>query len=109
MFTTRLRHFGQQIRVWPVTLGVVPGDHRSTTDGHSSLNREKSMATGTVKWFNSEKGFGFIEQDGGGPDVFVHYSAIASSGYRELNEGQKVEFEVTQGQKGPQADNVRPL
>lgn len=57
------------------------------------------MATGTVKWFNSEKGFGFIEQDGGGPDVFVHYSAIASSGYRELNEGQKVEFEVTQGRR----------
>ncbi len=67
------------------------------------------MATGTVKWFNSEKGFGFIEQDGGGPDVFVHYSGIQSSGYRELNEGQKVEFEVTQGQKGPQADNVRPM
>jgi cold shock protein len=70
---------------------------------------ERSMATGTVKWFNSEKGFGFIEQDGGGPDVFVHYSAIQSGGYRELNEGQKVEFEVTQGQKGPQADNVRPM
>ena len=51
------------------------------------------MATGTVKWFNSEKGFGFITQDGGGPDVFVHYSAIASSGYRELAEGQKVEFD----------------
>jgi CspA family cold shock protein len=68
-----------------------------------------AMATGTVKWFNSEKGFGFIQQDGGGPDVFVHYSAIASSGYRELNEGQKVEFEVTQGQKGPQAENVRPV
>jgi cold shock protein len=66
------------------------------------------MPTGTVKWFNSEKGFGFIQQDGGGPDVFVHYSDIASSGYRELNEGQKVEFEVTQGQKGPQAGNVRP-
>ncbi|GIJ27634.1 cold shock protein ScoF [Micromonospora qiuiae] len=67
------------------------------------------MATGTVKWFNSEKGFGFIEQDGGGPDVFVHYSAIAASGYRELSEGQQVEFEVTQGQKGPQADNVRAM
>ncbi|GAA2717208.1 cold-shock protein [Micromonospora olivasterospora] len=67
------------------------------------------MATGTVKWFNSEKGFGFIEQDGGGPDVFVHYSAIQSGGYRELTEGQKVEFEVIQGQKGPQADNVRPM
>ncbi|GIH21577.1 cold-shock protein [Rugosimonospora africana] len=67
------------------------------------------MATGTVKWFNSEKGFGFIAQDGGGADVFVHYSAITSSGYRELAEGQKVEFDITQGQKGPQADNVRPL
>jgi cold shock protein len=70
---------------------------------------EDRMAIGTVKWFNSEKGFGFIQQDGGGPDVFVHYSAIAATGYRELNEGQKVEFEVTQGQKGPQAANVRPV
>jgi cold shock protein len=67
------------------------------------------MATGTVKWFNSEKGFGFIEQDGGGADVFVHYSNIAAQGYRELQEGQKVSFEVTQGQKGPQADNVVPV
>ncbi|MDM4719880.1 cold-shock protein [Micromonospora sp. WMMA1363] len=67
------------------------------------------MATGTVKWFNAEKGFGFIEQDGGGPDVFVHYSAIQTSGYRELTEGQKVEFDVVQGQKGPQADNVSPV
>ncbi|GAA0718272.1 cold-shock protein [Dactylosporangium roseum] len=65
------------------------------------------MARGTVKWFNSEKGFGFIQQDDGGADVFVHYSAIASGGYRELTEGQKVEYEVTQGQKGPQAENVR--
>ncbi|WP_432843812.1 cold-shock protein [Dactylosporangium sp. CA-092794] len=65
------------------------------------------MASGTVKWFNSEKGFGFIQQDDGGADVFVHYSAIASTGYRELAEGQKVEYEVTQGQKGPQAENVR--
>jgi cold shock protein len=67
------------------------------------------MAQGKVKWFNSEKGYGFIAQDGGGPDVFVHYSAIATSGYRTLEEEQLVEFEVTQGQKGPQADNVRPL
>jgi CspA family cold shock protein len=67
------------------------------------------VANGTVKWFNSEKGFGFIQQDGGGPDVFVHYSAITGQGYRELAEGQKVEFEVTQGQKGPQAANVRAL
>ncbi|UGY93940.1 cold-shock protein [Streptomyces gobiensis] len=66
------------------------------------------MATGTVKWFNPEKGFGFIAQDEGGPDVFVHYSAIASTGYRELHEGQKVQFDVTQGPKGPQAENVTP-
>jgi CspA family cold shock protein len=67
------------------------------------------MAQGTVKWFNGEKGFGFIAQDGGGPDVFVHYSSINATGFRSLDEGQKVEFEVTQGQKGPQAENVRPL
>jgi cold shock protein len=66
------------------------------------------MATGTVKWFNAEKGFGFIEQDGGGPDVFAHYSAIATQGYRELQEGQKVTFEVTQGPKGPQAADILP-
>jgi cold shock protein len=84
------------------SVGQVWDDHRRTPV------KEIWMATGTVKWFNSEKGFGFIEQDGGGPDVFVHYSAIDSQGYRELNEGQKVEFEVTQGQKGPQAANVRP-
>ena len=64
---------------------------------------------GTVKWFNAEKGYGFIAVDGGGPDVFVHYSAIQSSGYRSLDEAQRVEFEVTQGQKGPQAANVRPI
>jgi CspA family cold shock protein len=67
------------------------------------------MAQGTVKWFNAEKGFGFIEQDGGGPDVFVHYSAIGGNGYKSLEENQRVEFEVTQGQKGPQADDVRAL
>ena len=67
------------------------------------------MATGTVKWFNAEKGFGFIAQEGGGPDVFVHYSAIDASGYRSLEDNQRVEFEVTQGQKGPQAEHVRPL
>jgi cold shock protein len=64
------------------------------------------MPTGTVKWFNADKGFGFIEQDGGGADVFVHFSAIASAGYRSLADGQQVEFEIKQGQKGPQAENV---
>ncbi len=67
------------------------------------------MTTGTVKWFNAEKGFGFIAPDDGGADVFAHYSAIASSGFRSLEENQKVEFEVTQGPKGPQAANIRPL
>ncbi|HWS38100.1 MULTISPECIES: cold-shock protein [Actinoplanes] len=67
------------------------------------------MATGTVKWFNGDKGFGFITQDGGGPDVFAHFSAIASSGYRTLEENQRVEFEISQGQKGPQAENIRTI
>ena len=67
------------------------------------------MATGKVKWFNGEKGFGFIEQDGGGPDVFVHFSAIAGTGYRNLEETQAVEFNVKQGPKGPQAEDVRGL
>jgi CspA family cold shock protein len=73
------------------------------------IERVVPMAQGTVKWFNAEKGFGFIAQDGGGPDVFVHYSAIQTQGYRSLDEAQRVEFEVTQGPKGPQADAVRPL
>ena len=67
------------------------------------------MAQGTVKWFNAEKGFGFIAQEDGGDDVFVHYSAIQSQGYKSLDENQRVEFDVTQGKKGPQAENVRPL
>ncbi|MFP5310972.1 MAG: cold-shock protein [Actinomycetes bacterium] len=64
------------------------------------------MAQGTVKWFNAEKGFGFIAQDGGGEDVFVHFSAIQSSGYKSLDENQRVQFEIGQGAKGPQATGV---
>ncbi len=67
------------------------------------------MANGTVKWFNDQKGYGFITQDNGGPDVFVHFSAIQGEGFKTLAEGQAVEFDVTQGQKGPQASNVRPV
>lgn len=66
------------------------------------------LKTGSVKWFNDEKGFGFIEQSEG-PDVFVHFRAIQGTGRRTLTDGQQVEFEVTQGQKGPQAENVKPL
>ena len=67
-----------------------------------------STTTGTVKWFNDEKGFGFIEQESG-PDVFAHFSAIAGDGFKSLAEGQKVEFTITQGQKGPQAENIRAI
>ncbi|GAB2732895.1 cold-shock protein [Salinifilum aidingensis] len=65
------------------------------------------MIQGTVKWFSAEKGFGFIAPDDGGPDVFVHYSAIDASGFRELSENQAVSYEVTEGPKGPQASTVR--
>jgi len=67
------------------------------------------MAVGTVKWFNADKGFGFITPDGGGPDVFAHFSAISSNGFRSLDENQRVEFDITQGQKGPQAANIRAI
>jgi cold shock protein len=98
-----------------------PASHRSerslsTNRGRSRLRAQTSassreresidVATGTVKWFSGEKGYGFITQDDGGPDVFVHFSAIAGEGFRNLEEGQKVAFDVTQGPKGPQAANV---
>lgn len=67
------------------------------------------MAQGTVKWFNAEKGFGFITVDGGGEDVFVHFSAIDMTGYKVLEEGQAVTFDVGTGPKGPQAESVRPV
>jgi len=66
------------------------------------------MATGIVKWFNDSKGFGFIAQDAGGEDLFAHFSAIQSNGFKTLTEGQRVTFDITQGQKGKQASNIRP-
>ena len=67
------------------------------------------MATGAVKWFNEEKGFGFIAQDGDGADVFAHFSAISTAGFRSLDENQRVEFDIEQGVKGLQAANIHPL
>ncbi|GAA1812632.1 cold-shock protein [Planosporangium flavigriseum] len=67
------------------------------------------MALGTVKWFNAEKGFGFIVPDDSGDDLFAHFSAIAGNGYRSLEENQRVEFEIGQGRKGPQAENIRVI
>jgi CspA family cold shock protein len=87
----------------PANSRRLPG---KTGEGHG--RRERLVATGTVKWFNPDKGYGFITQDDG-PDVFVHFSAIQGEGYRNLEENQKVEFDVTQGDKGPQATNVRPV
>jgi CspA family cold shock protein len=81
----------------------------STVGAVGTLLEEFYMALGTVKWFNAEKGFGFIAPEDGSPDVFAHYSAIQSNGYRSLDENQKVEFDITQGPKGPQAENIRPL
>jgi len=83
----------------------VPDGQQRGPDGEE--RRGLRMATGTVKWFSSEKGYGFITPDDGTADVFVHHSAIAGEGYKNLDEGQKVEYEVTQGQKGPQAASVK--
>jgi CspA family cold shock protein len=80
--------------------------HKNVPAGQ--LKEQKKMAQGTVKWFNDAKGFGFIEQDNG-PDVFVHFSAVQGDGFKSLAEGDRVSFDVTQGQKGPQSSNVRKI
>jgi cold shock protein len=82
------------------------GPHAVT--GAAPNSKKVEMAQGTVKWFNGDKGYGFIAVDGG-QEVFVHFSAITGGGYRSLQEGQQVEFDITQGQKGPQAENVKVI
>jgi len=88
----------------------LPTDNKSAYQCRGRTAREGAMAvaTGTVKWFNPQKGYGFISQENG-PDVFVHHSAIQGEGYKSLEENQKVEFDVTEGPKGPQAANVKPV
>ena len=101
----------------PCSFAHPPADDRKPRPSPSSYalllqligaRDERTMATGTVKWFNPEKGYGFIEREDG-DDVFVHYSAIQTSGYRTLEEGQRVEFDVGPGKKGEEAQNVRPV
>jgi CspA family cold shock protein len=81
---------------------------RNSRGASQSEEGADTMAAGTVKWFNATKGFGFIKPDDGGQDLFVHQSEIQMQGYRQLDEGQRVEFEVGEGKKGPQATGVRP-
>src|SRR4051794_31516943 len=102
---------GQALLAFPVPYGRGRSE-TATEDAPRAFpqpNLRRKMTTGTVKWFNGDKGFGFIAQDGGGADVFAHFSAIEASGFRSLEENQRVEFEITQGPKGPQAANIRPL
>jgi CspA family cold shock protein len=85
---------------------MVPVLHLSCPFSEVGKEVKENMATGTVKWFNADKGYGFITPDEGGKDLFVHFSAIQGTGYRSLDEGAKVEYEAQQGEKGPQAANV---
>jgi CspA family cold shock protein len=94
------------LEVRPPKRPIVPMEISHVRDGQEG--RGLQVTTGTVKWFNSQKGYGFISQENG-PDVFVHHSAIQGEGYKSLEENQKVEFDVTEGPKGPQAANVRPV
>ena len=102
------RGFGTQFATSSSLTGTTPEADEQHSGSFEPRKGGIAVATGTVKWFSPDKGFGFISQEDG-PDVFVHFSAIQGAGYRNLEENQKVEFDLTQGQKGPQAANVRPI
>ena len=93
----------------PARLGLIQPSRVADFRAFPLKRRREQMATGTVKWFNDAKGFGFITPDDGGKDLFAHFSSIAGSGFKSLKEGQKVTFDVTQGQKGPAAANIKPV
>ena len=99
---------GRRISIESTASATIPQLRLGRTQGCSS-RKDLIVAQGTVKWFNGEKGFGFITPEDGSKDVFVHFSAISATGYRSLDENQVVEFDITQGDKGPQATNVRVL
>jgi cold shock protein len=100
---------GRRVRGERLVRAIAARDRRPPVAAAALSGTKKvTMAQGTVKWFNGDKGYGFIAVEGG-PDVFVHFSAITGDGYRSLEEGQQVEFDITQGQKGPQAENVRVI
>jgi CspA family cold shock protein len=98
-----------RLRAVPSPRLLRPAPERQLLGRNGERKEGSHVATGTVKWFSSEKGFGFITPEDGSADVFVHFSAIAGDGYRNLDENQRVEYDVSQGQKGPQAANVRPV
>jgi cold shock protein len=99
---------GSYFRLFEAQSSRVVVTEMTSTPGASGTRKKSGLTQGTVKFFNAEKGFGFISREGG-DDVFVHFSAIQSNGYKTLNEGQRVEFDVAPGRKGEEAQNVRPI
>jgi CspA family cold shock protein len=101
-------HLSRPSKICALYSYAAPPTAPGTARTHSNTHKEHIVTTGTVKWFNADKGFGFISREGG-DDVFVHFSAIQGDGYRSLEEGQRVEFDVAPGRKGEEAQNVRAI